>query len=293
MCQPCYRRDARYGTPEYERIDLDDLTYDFVVQNCTRSGECLIWTGVLGKEGFPQTADRKLWREEGKQRQIRIHRWMYESQVGELRKGQQVRQTCGNKLCVFPGHLEVSTPRPGRSPLGEAGQYKGRKKRDDDGERCANGHEWTEETLYVDRRDRRVCRACQAASHVRSKGGDASAHEWKRRKSWEDTPQCANGHLFEEHGWYFNGEARVCRKCFAEKERVRWLRVNYGLTLEDFKKLLADQDFTCSSALRFSIRARATWCPALITTTLMVESEAFFAGHAILAWDTSKTISGA
>ena len=249
MCQPCYRRDARYGSTEYRRIEVEDITFDFIRGNSIKSEDCLLWNGATGKEGFPQTLDRKLWREEGKQRQVRIHRWVYENQVGALRKGQQVRQSCGNKLCVAPAHLEISTPRTGRVPLGDAGQYKGRQKREDYLEACTNGHPWTIETLYIDPKGRRVCRKCQVDSYLRSKGKDPSVHEWKRRQPWENTPQCSNGHLFEEYGWYFNGESRVCRKCFADKERSRWLRVNYDLSPEEFEMMLTRQNFACSICL--------------------------------------------
>ncbi|MFF3457036.1 endonuclease VII domain-containing protein [Streptomyces sp. NPDC002730] len=245
-CQPCYRRNARYGSTEYKREEVEDITLAFVLKKCTESGECLLWTGTVNKEGRPQTTDRKLWREEGKARQILLHRWMYEHHVGEaLRKGQQVKQTCRNKRCLSPAHLSTSQPRPGRAPLGEAGQYKGRQRREDDLERCANGHEWTDENLYIDPNRRRSCRICQAASHMRRQGKDPSEHEWRRRKSWEDTLKCVNGHLYAGVGWYFNGEARVCRKCFAEKERKRWLRVSYGMALEDFEALLTAQNFAC------------------------------------------------
>jgi hypothetical protein len=246
MCQPCYRRDARYGSTEYKREEIEDITLDFVLKNCTESGECLLWVGAVSKEGRPHTQDRKLWREEGKVRQILLHRWIYEHHLGEaLRKGQQVKQTCGNKRCVAPPHLSTSQPRPGRTPLGEAGQYKGRQRREDCLERCANGHAWTEENLYIDPKGRHICRICQVSSHMRRQGKDPE-HEWRRRKPWDETPQCSNGHLYAEVGWYFNGEARVCRKCFAEKERERWLRVSYGMALEDFENLLTAQNFGCA-----------------------------------------------
>lgn len=247
MCQPCYRRYARYGSTEYKREDIEDITLDFVLKNCTESGGCLLWTGAVSKEGRPQTLDRKLWREASKTRQILLHRWMYEHHLGEaLRKGQHVKQTCRNKLCLSPVHLSTSQPRPGRTPLAEAGQYKGRQRRGDDLERCANGHDWTDENLYIDSHGRRICRTCQSASHMRRLGKDPAEHEWRRRKPWEDSPECSNGHLYTEVGWYFNGEARVCRKCFAEKERKRWLRVNYGMVVEEFESLLAAQSFGCA-----------------------------------------------
>jgi hypothetical protein len=246
-CQPCYKRHRRYGSTEYRRTELEDVTVDFVVGKCVKSGDCLLWNGTLSREGRPQTTDRRAWREEGKSRQILLHRWIYEQSSGKsLRKGQQVRQTCGNRICLSPTHLATSEPRPGREPLGEAGKYKGRQKREDHLERCANGHDWTEENLYIDPHGRRICRICQVVSHLRSTGKDVSGHQWRRRKSWEDTPKCVNGHLYEDVGWYWNGEARVCRKCFAEKERKRWLRVNYGLRIEDFEALLVAQGFSCA-----------------------------------------------
>ncbi|MFF4220886.1 endonuclease VII domain-containing protein [Streptomyces nondiastaticus] len=247
MCQPCYRRDRRYGSTEYRRKEIEDITLDFVLENCTESGECLLWTGPVNKENRPHTSDRKYWREEGKTRQIALHRWMYEHHAGEeLRKGQHVKQTCGNKLCLSPAHLSTSQPRPGRTPLGEAGQYKGKQRREDDLERCANGHEWTDEILYVDPKGRRICRICQATSYIRQQGKEPSEHEWKRRKSWEENPECPRGHLYLEVGWYFNGEFRTCRRCFAERERKRWLRVNYGMALEDFEALLVTQNYSCA-----------------------------------------------
>ncbi len=246
MCQPCYRRWAQYGSTEYKREEIADITIEFVLGNCTEAEECLLWTGTVSKEGRPQTLDRKLWREQGKTRQVLLHRWMYENHSGEvLRKGQHVRQTCENKRCLSPAHLATSLPRPERTPLGEAGQYKGKQRREDDLERCANGHEWTEENLHIDAHGRRICRRCQAESRIRRQGEDPNEHQWRRRRSWDDIPECPSGHRYQEVGWYWNGEARVCRRCFAEKERKRWLRVNYGMALEDFESLLVAQNAAC------------------------------------------------
>lgn len=258
MCQPCYRRQRRYGTTEYRREELEDITVEFVKRNCVESGNCLIWQGGVNKEGRPHTADRRYWREERKTRQIALHRWMLEHHEGRvLRKGQNVSQTCGNKLCLAPAHLTTSTPRKHRTPLGEAGQYKGRQKREDHLECCANGHPWTDETLYIDPAGRRSCRRCSADGRQVAQGKDPAEHDWKRQKSWKETPECKRGHRYDEVGWYFNGEARVCRKCFAEKERERGLRVNYGMELEDLEALLASQAFKCAiCAVPFSHEER-------------------------------------
>ena len=245
LCQPCYKRIGRNGTTVYKLEYVEDITLVWVMKRCKRVGACLLWTqDALSKEGRPQVSDRKAWREEGKNRQIVLHRWMYEQHHRTtLRKGQHVKQTCGNKLCLAPAHLATSVPRHGRVPLGEAGQYKGRARRDDHFERCANGHRYTNETLYVDPNGRWICRICNTASHLGLNGAEYEG--WQRRKPWEEKPACPNGHVYAEVGWYFNGEARVCIRCFAEKERKRWLRVSYGLTLEDFENLLIAQDFEC------------------------------------------------
>ena len=254
MCQPCYRRKARYGTTDYQREDIEDITIEFVLKHCIESDGCLLWQDGVNSEGRPHTSDRKYWREQRKTRQIPLHRWMYEHHTGQaLRKGQNVSQTCGNGRCLAPAHLSTSIPRKYRTPLGDAGQYKGKQQREDHLECCANGHPWTEETLYMDPAGRRSCRRCSADSRQFTQGNDPADHEWKRRRSWDEKPECARGHLYDEVGWYFNGEARVCRKCFAEKERARWLRVNYGMMLEDFEALLVSQDFKCAiCAVQFS-----------------------------------------
>lgn len=251
MCQPCYKRAGRNtdGTADYRREDVDDISLLFVIKHCTRAGTCLVWTGTTSKEGRPQTSDRKAWREEGKNRQILLHRWMYEQSTGEtLRKGQHVKQTCENKLCIAPGHLATATPRPGRLPLGEAGQYQGRQRRDDHFERCANGHEWDDDNLYIDPKGRWICRRCSTASQLGLKG--AEYDDWQRRRPWEETPECATGHEYAEVGWYYNGEARVCIRCFAEKERKRWLKALYNMTLDDFESLVVVQNFACKVCRR-------------------------------------------
>ncbi|MBL1109388.1 endonuclease VII domain-containing protein [Streptomyces sp. 5-8] len=250
MCQPCYKRSRKYGAAEYRREEVEEITLPWVRAKCARAGECLEWNGTVNKEGRPQTSDRLAWRE-GKSRQIALHRWVYEQSTGRtLSKGQHVRQTCGNKKCLAPEHLAASMPRPGRTPLGEAGRYQGKRKREDHLERCANGHKRTEENTYRTAHGHLVCRVCPSESRAARQGKDPAEHAWKPRKGWEDTPKCVNGHLFDEVGWYFNGEARVCRRCFAEKERRRWLRVNYSMELEDFEALLVAQDLACAICAR-------------------------------------------
>ncbi|MFG2824663.1 endonuclease VII domain-containing protein [Kitasatospora sp. NPDC048365] len=247
LCQPCYRREARYGTPEYKEKAPTVLTVEWVESQCRWEGDCLVWEGTTSKEGNPQTSDRELWESQGINRQILLHRWLFEQDYGvTLRKGQHVKRSCGKNLCLASDHLSAKPPfaDPNDEPA-QTGQV-GPAPRPDAEENCANGHLWTEETLHIDPKGRWSCRRCNAESKMRAKGIDPATTEWQRRKPREEVLECSNGHVYGETGFYFNGETRVCKPCFALKERKRWLRVLYGLTIEDFERMLAEQSLKCA-----------------------------------------------
>ncbi|MGW4817164.1 endonuclease VII domain-containing protein [Kitasatospora cineracea] len=247
LCQPCYKRQARYGTPEYKDKAPTVLTVEWVESQCREDGDCFIWEGTTSKEGNPQTSDRELWEAQRINRQIILHRWLFEQDHDViLRKGQRVTRTCGKNLCLASEHLSAKPPfAEEREVPTKTGRVESRHRPDSD-EKCANGHPWTEETLHIDPNGRRSCRRCNAESKMRAQGIDPATTEWRRRKPAEEITECSKGHKYEETGFYFNGEARVCIPCFSLKERKRWLRVLYGLTIEDFERMLAEQDLKCA-----------------------------------------------
>lgn len=67
---------------------------------------CINWTGaVLQQTGYGQKC---LW-ENGKQRTVRVHRWVWEQAHGPVPKGLLVMHECDNKLCMNLEHLRLGT----------------------------------------------------------------------------------------------------------------------------------------------------------------------------------------
>lgn len=71
---------------------------------------CLLWTGPLDRDGFPQTAKIR-------GRSVRPHRLAWESARGPIPPGLDVRHTCGAPHCLAPEHLYLGVygGRPERS----------------------------------------------------------------------------------------------------------------------------------------------------------------------------------
>ena len=75
--------------------------------SCARvNGEsgCWIWTGQISNTGYGRLTARD---EQGRQRMQSAHFVSYEAFIGPVPQGMLVRQTCKNRLCFNPQHLEV------------------------------------------------------------------------------------------------------------------------------------------------------------------------------------------
>ena len=92
-----------------------------------------------------------------RQDRVYAHRLSYETFVGPIPDGLQIDHLCRRRHCVNPNHLEPVTAKENRrramKPL------------------CANGHLWSDETTYVDKRGQRSCIPCmrQATQRWRAK----------------------------------------------------------------------------------------------------------------------------
>lgn len=64
---------------------------------------CWLWRGQISNSGYGRVMIRK---ETGNKIES-AHFASYEAFVAPLPQGSLVRQTCGNRLCVNPDHLEV------------------------------------------------------------------------------------------------------------------------------------------------------------------------------------------
>lgn len=67
---------------------------------------CWLWRGQISNSGFGRVSFRTA----AGNRMESAHRASYMTFVGSLADGEQVRQRCGNRLCINPDHLETFTP---------------------------------------------------------------------------------------------------------------------------------------------------------------------------------------
>lgn len=111
---------------------------------------------------------------------------------------------------------------------------------------CANGHEWTDDNLYIaPRTGTWLCRQCSWESKMRSRGIDPTTIQ--RRVQWKNADRCRNGHVYSEVGFYDTPEGRSCRKCTSVSSVKSNLRRYYNLTLDDVKCMLSQQGNRCGA----------------------------------------------
>jgi len=72
------------------------------VRNDPESG-CWVWRGQVSNSGY----GRMMFLNENGRTMESAHRASYITFVSKLPDGVLVRQTCGNRLCINPEHLEV------------------------------------------------------------------------------------------------------------------------------------------------------------------------------------------
>jgi hypothetical protein len=66
---------------------------------------CWVWSRQIANSGY----GRLMLRVDGETRYVSAHRASYSAFVGPLADHQLVRHSCGNRLCVNPEHLLLSS----------------------------------------------------------------------------------------------------------------------------------------------------------------------------------------
>lgn len=128
-------------------------TVERMLRNVDQSGDCWIWTGLIGHNGYGKT---KI-----KFRTLLAHRAFYEHYKGAIPDGFQVDHLCAMRNCVNPDHLEAVPPHINNA-RSESPSALNRMKDD-----CKRGHPLSGDNLFVNNRGQRICRICQRQIQAR------------------------------------------------------------------------------------------------------------------------------
>jgi len=128
-----------------------------LVVDVDTSGECWTWKGSVAPNGYGKTAIGK--------KPYLPHRLFYEHFKGAIPEGFNVIQSCRNRLCVNPAHLEAMTAQEKNLRSTSPSAVNAVKSS------CVHGHPLTGPNLYVTPNGRRQCRTCRrTASRKNSQG---------------------------------------------------------------------------------------------------------------------------
>lgn len=100
-CRIHYQAWQRHGDPMGGRRKISSPE-DAFRSRTEWDGECLIWSGAIGSTGYGWL------KVEG--RSVRVHRYAWERERGEIPEGSVVDHICWNRSCVNVDHLRLATP---------------------------------------------------------------------------------------------------------------------------------------------------------------------------------------
>ena len=76
-------------------------TDEYIYDRIEVAGDCWLWTGPPDRYGYGTLTRNN--------RNIKVHRWVYENLVGDIGADLTIDHLCRVRLCVNPDHLEPVT----------------------------------------------------------------------------------------------------------------------------------------------------------------------------------------
>lgn len=110
------------------------------------STPCWLWVGALNNGGYGVCTIEGVVKG--------VHRFVYEWFIGDIPKKFVIDHLCTHRNCVNPLHLEAVS-QSDNLKRGNLGLFNKGKTH------CPQGHDYSEENTYIDKRNKRYCRKCK------------------------------------------------------------------------------------------------------------------------------------
>jgi hypothetical protein len=139
----------RNAPEEYDRRWLG-LVF---ARTVTNENGCIVWTGTVSSKGYGSKGYRgKTWN---------LHRIIYILEKGvELRTDEFVCHTCDNRRCINIDHLWVGSPSDNNTDAARKDRHYFKLKT-----HCPRGHEYPEQSTFMETGKGRNCQVCGLARH--------------------------------------------------------------------------------------------------------------------------------
>jgi len=162
---------------------MSDEVATRILSRCIPDGDCLIWTGAVGSNGYAKIAV------DG--RSHPAHRVIYEATVGPIPAGLTIDHLCLVKTCQNVEHMEpVTLAENGRRGSERNPVLLGNLAKTE----CPQGHAYDAENTYYERDGSRQCRTCKSERVLAWQRANRERHNENVRRYRARKKAIASGH---------------------------------------------------------------------------------------------------
>jgi hypothetical protein len=123
--------------------DIERFTKKYLVSDTG----CWVWQASVDRDGYGNFSIKRKW--------VSAHRYSYTTHIGPIPDDLVIDHLCKNPSCVNPEHLEAVSQ---RTNILRGNTIQARRAAIT---HCPQGHEYTADNTYIDKRNSRHCRACK------------------------------------------------------------------------------------------------------------------------------------